>query len=100
MEIECLLHEIRSAKMKKVATFCGSNRCTASRLYGKTFDTHLPKVVRQLYFETQLVDCFERYPLEKLPCLPWKDLIDQAQTNLLAYQLWELELDGSTTREG
>lgn len=97
-EIEQLLQEIRLAKMKKVASFCGSNQCTTSlRLCGKTFDTQLPQVVRQLYFETPLIDCFERYPLEKLPHLPWQVLLDQAQSNLLAYKLWELELNTLTT---
>jgi hypothetical protein len=95
LEISKLLQEIRLAKLKKVATFCGSQSCTATPmllLCGKTFDTQLPKVVRQLYFETPLVDCFERYSLERLQQLPWKDLVHQAQSNLLAYQLWEMQL--------
>ena len=99
-EIKNLLFEIRLIKMKKVATFCGTHRCAPRGLpvytAAKTFDQQLPKVVRQLYFETPLVDSFEKYPLEKLAHLPWQDLVNQAQSNLLAYQLWELQLNEST----
>jgi hypothetical protein len=101
-EIKNLLYEIRLVKMKKVAAFCGSLRCAPLRFHtsAKTFDQQLPKVVRQLYFETPLVDCFEKYPLEKLAHLPWQKLINQAQSNLLAYQLWELQLNESTSFSG
>lgn len=90
--IEKLVLEIAEVKTKRVATFCGQQSCVPLRLCGQTFQTNLPSVVRQLYFETPLVDSWQRYPMEKLSRLPWKEMVHQAQSNLLAYQMWEMEL--------
>jgi hypothetical protein len=93
-----LIREIQLVKVKKVATFCGSQGCRrpssmAATTSSKAYDTNLPIAVRQLYFGTPLVECWEQYPLHRLPQLPWNQLQQQAQQNLLSFQLWEMKID-------
>jgi hypothetical protein len=73
--------------MKKVATLkCNGQVC------GRTFGSNLPPVVRRLYFETTLVQAFEKYSLERLGTLDWDILIEQAEQNLLDFKVWEREI--------
>jgi hypothetical protein len=96
-EIVKLIREIQLVKTKRVAKLCGSQGCdvqTASTTrMASTFLTNLlPSAVRQLYFGTPLLDCWERYPLDSLEHLPWNQLQKQAQQNLLSFQIWEMAI--------
>mmetsp|Transcript_26686 Transcript_26686/g.47421 ORF Transcript_26686/g.47421 Transcript_26686/m.47421 type:complete len:295 (-) Transcript_26686:89-973(-) len=85
-QVRDLVKEIRLAKMKKVASLkCNGTVC------GRTFSTNLPPVVRSLYFETALVQAFEKYPVERLATLDWDMLIEQAEQHLLEFKRWEAE---------
>jgi hypothetical protein len=76
-----LVKEIQLAKHKKVATMkCMGGAC--SRPFRESF----PTVVRHLFFETALMDAFERSPVEKIPSLGWNGLLADAEGNLRAYQ--------------
>jgi len=100
-EIQQLIQDIQLVKIKKVATFCGAQQCRrdgcdAALPRRPAFDTQLPSVVKQLYFQTPLLDYFQTWPLERLDHVPWDTLVAQAQSNLLAYQLWEMQLASGT----
>ena len=85
-----LIKDIRLAKVKKVAGLkCNGSVC------GRTFGVNLPLVVRKLYFETALVQAFEKYPLDRLGSLDWDMLMQQAEQNLLEFKQWEVE-DGTS----
>jgi hypothetical protein len=82
------------AKINKVAALrCNSEVC------GRTFDPILPSVVRRLYFETRLVNAFEKHPLERLRGLDWDLVIAEAERNLLDFQHWEAnsEISGESS---
>lgn len=83
-----LVQKVKRARTNKVAKLkCNNVVC------GRTFDQQLPPVVRMLYFETFLIDAFEKYPINKLPNLDWNMLIDQAELTLRDFELWETEHD-------
>jgi hypothetical protein len=81
--IQHLVREVRLAKMKNVAKLkCNGVVC------GATFGENLPEVVRRLYFETTLLQCFEKYSLDRLRGLDWEMLMEQAQENLRDFRMW------------
>ena len=83
-----LVQKVNCARTNKVAKLkCNNVVC------GRTFDQQLPPVVRMLYFETFLIDAFEKYPMNKLSNLDWNMLIDQAELTLRDFELWETEHD-------
>jgi hypothetical protein len=84
--IQHLVREVRQAKMKKVAKLkCNGVVC------GATFGENLPEVVRRLYFETTLLQCFEKYSVNRLRGLDWEMLMEQAQENLRDFYMWDGE---------
>jgi hypothetical protein len=64
---------------------CNPQYCT------RRLDTKLPSVVRVLYFETLLVNAFEKYSIHRLASIDWDALIEQAAVNLQEFQMWENE---------
>lgn len=85
-KVRDLVKNVRYTKIKKVASLkCKGEVC------GKTFDSNLPPVVRRLYFETRLVQAFEKYPTERLRNLDWDLLVTEAEQNLEEFLLWEAE---------
>jgi hypothetical protein len=78
-----LVREIQLSKNQKVATMkCTGGVCT------RPFRQSFPPVVRNLFFETALMDAFERSPVEKIPPMDWDGLITNAEENLRAYHQW------------
>lgn len=75
-----LLQEIRQAKNARVAQL----RCQQSYIAG--FDHTLPSPVRNLFFLTNLLAAFEKYPVERLNLVDWRELIEQAEENLRVYK--------------
>lgn len=55
------------------------------------FGTHLPGPVRNLFFNTPLVDVFEKYSLQRLGSVNWEGLLAQAEANIHAYNAWKSE---------
>jgi hypothetical protein len=83
--IQNLVGEIRLQKNKKVATLkCCSDNGVCSIPFRKT----LPQPVRDLFFDTALLDAFERSPLENVNKVNWDGLVANAEENLLAYHKW------------
>jgi hypothetical protein len=84
-----LVSKIRLAKTRKVAAL----NCNGDESYeaAKTFGQNLPPVVRRLYFETELVQCFEKSPVERLAYLDWDHLMEQAHEYLRDFRMWEGE---------
>jgi hypothetical protein len=76
-----------SELVRKIRTTmkCNTQYCT------RRLDTILPPVVRVLYFETLLVNAFEKYSIHRLASNDWDALIEQAAVNLQKFQMWENE---------
>jgi hypothetical protein len=84
--VQDLVRDIRLQKNKKVATMkCSGGTCSLP------FRQRLPQPVRDLFFNTSLLDAFERSPLENSPILEWDALIAAAEDNLQAYHEWANE---------
>jgi hypothetical protein len=83
IRVKKLVATIKLEKNKKVATMkCSGEVCSIP------FRGSLPQVVRDLFFETALLDAFERSSLEKIAKLDWDVLMTNAEDNLRAYQVW------------
>lgn len=83
--IQNLVGDIRLQKNKKVATMkCCSEDGVCSIPFRKT----LPRPVRDLFFDTALMDAFERSPLENVNKVNWDGLVKDAEENLQAYRNW------------
>ena len=83
VRVQDLVGEIKSEKNKKVATMkCSGGVCSIP------FRGSLPRVVRDLFFETALLDAFERSSLEKVATFDWDVLMINAEDNLRAYKAW------------
>jgi hypothetical protein len=80
-----LVREIKLEKNKKVATMKCSGRGVCCSI---PFRESLPRVVRDLFFETALLDAFERSSLERIPTFDWDVLMTDAEENLRAYKVW------------
>jgi hypothetical protein len=85
--IQDLIREVRLTQMKQWAKL----KCNSVVCAGTTFGENLPEVVRRLYFETTLLQCFEEYSVDRLRGLDWEMLIEQAQVNLRDFHTWEGE---------
>mmetsp|Transcript_113753 Transcript_113753/g.170133 ORF Transcript_113753/g.170133 Transcript_113753/m.170133 type:complete len:213 (+) Transcript_113753:87-725(+) len=79
-----LVQEIRLCKNQKVATM----KCTPGGVCTRPFRESFPPAIRSLFFETSLMDAFERAPIAKIPTLKWTELIGSAEENLRAYREW------------
>jgi hypothetical protein len=78
-----LVCEIKLEKNKKVATMkCSGGVCSIP------FRGSLPRPVRDLFFETALLDAFERSSLERIATFDWNVLMTNAEDNLRAYKVW------------
>lgn len=51
-------------------------------------DQKAPLVVRDLFFNTAIVAAYEKTPAERLPSLPWDQLLVQGEARLAAYHKW------------
>jgi hypothetical protein len=81
-----LVRKIKTTMSTKVPQLkCNPQYCT------RRLDTKLPSVVRVLYFETLLVNAFEKYSIHRLASIDWDALIEQAAVNLQEFQMWENE---------
>jgi hypothetical protein len=75
-----LVRAIQLAKNEKVATMkCTGGACS------RPFQENFPFVVRNLFFDTALIDAFEKTPVQRISSLDWDDLIDTAEKNFKAY---------------
>eukprot|EP00980_Cylindrotheca_fusiformis_P001808 scaffold408_cov71-Cylindrotheca_fusiformis.AAC.9 len=81
-EASDLVQEIQLVKNKKVATM----KCTQEGICTRPFRENFPPVVRCLFFETALIDAFEKTPVNRLSSIDWENLICTARKNLKAYQ--------------
>ena len=76
-----LVQEIQLCKNQKVASMkCHGGTCS------RPFRDSFPPAVRHLFFETELINAFQKSPLERIPFYDWKQLIQDAQENLQAYR--------------
>jgi hypothetical protein len=75
-----LLQEIRQAKNARVAQLRCQQFCVAG------FDHTIPGPVRNLFFQTNLMSAFEKYPVQRLDRVDWRELIEQAEENLRVYK--------------
>ena len=76
IRVQDLVREIKLEKNKKVATMkCSGGVCSIP------FRGSLPQVVRDLFFETALLDAFERSSLEKIATFDWDVLMTNAEDN-------------------
>ena len=81
--VQDLVGEIKLEKNKKVTTMkCSGGVCSIP------FRGSLPRVVPDLFFETALLDAFERSSLEKIAKFDWDVLMTNAEDNLRAYKVW------------
>lgn len=48
----------------------------------------MPSEVRNLFFETKLIDAAENTPLDKISSLDWDVLVANAQANIKAFHEW------------
>lgn len=79
-----LVQEIQLAKNKKVATMkCSGGQCSRG---GPSFKENFPLAVRNLFFNTALIDAFEKAPVQRLSSLDWDTLIQVAEKNLDEYK--------------
>ena len=84
--IEELVKEIKLIKNQKVATMkCSGDSCSASFVK----DGNFPEPVRNIFFNTGLLDAFERSPLDKAAQVNWDTLLATASQNMKAYLEWE-----------
>jgi hypothetical protein len=75
-----LVRAIQLAKNEKVSTMkCTGGTCSLP------FRENFPLVVRNLFFDTALIDAFDKTPVERIPSLDWNGLIDIAEKNFKAY---------------
>lgn len=51
-------------------------------------DQKVPQVVRDLFFNTAIVAAYQKTPAERLPSLPWDQLLVQGEARLAAYHKW------------
>lgn len=81
-----LVREIRLVKNQKVSTMKCTNKTSCCRGIGNaSSSSSFPPVIRNLFFETALVNAFEKTPVERIPILDWEGLITTAKSNLKAY---------------
>jgi hypothetical protein len=59
-------------------------KCTGGAC-SRPFQENFPFVVRNLFFDTALIDAFEKTPVQRISSLDWDDLIDTAEKNFKAY---------------
>mmetsp|Transcript_3423 Transcript_3423/g.9060 ORF Transcript_3423/g.9060 Transcript_3423/m.9060 type:complete len:233 (-) Transcript_3423:404-1102(-) len=63
-----------------------------------SFPERLPQVAKDVFFHVRLVDAFEKLPIERLPSLPWNEMICKAQDHLQRYRAFmKMQLEGSAT---
>ena len=48
----------------------------------------MPPPVRNLFFETNLIDAAENTPLDKISSVDWKSMVVEAQENMKAFHKW------------
>ena len=99
-EISELVKTIKHMRLIHIADGCqtcnGNQSCSLSlnssnkkgseqRLTGQE---RIPVPVRLLFFEMAIVEAFENTPVERIPELPWDEMIQQAHTNIQIYQEW------------
>jgi hypothetical protein len=79
-----LVKDINMAKMKMTASLkCNGDTC------GMGFRKYLPHQVRLLFFETRLVQAFQKHPVERLlQGVDWSAMIEEAEGNLLLFEEW------------
>lgn len=69
-----------------------SCRCTTTCCQAKKMSIPgqrvMPSAVRNLFFETELIDAAETTPLDKIPTLDWDTMISQARANMKAFEEW------------
>ena len=68
---------------------CGRGGCSAN-VYSlpKTLDGKLPKEVRDIFFNTAIVNALEQSSLSSFDNLPWDKLLAQGRKHVLAYRSW------------
>ena len=68
---------------------CGRGGCSAN-VYSlpKTLDGKLPKEVRDIFFNTAIVNALEQSSLSSFDKLPWDELLAQGRKHVLAYRSW------------
>jgi hypothetical protein len=55
------------------------------------FGEQLPGPVRDLFFNTPILDVFENYSLQRVAHINWDTLLTQAEKHLQAYNTWKAE---------
>lgn len=75
-----LVQEIKLCKNRKVATMkCTGGSCS------RPFRNSFPAPIKNLFFDTPLINAFERSPVDRIPSLNWAGLSSNAEENLRAY---------------
>jgi hypothetical protein len=57
--------------------------------YSPSEKESLPQPVRDLLFNTVLVDAWGSSPIDALKTLPWEEMMEKAQQNAEAYRAWQ-----------
>lgn len=82
---DALVQNIKIEQCKKVASMkCFGGLCSTPFKR----DSNFPQPIRDLFFETPLLDAFERSPIDTITTMDWDVLIEDAREKLSNYRRW------------
>lgn len=93
--VEQLVHEVKQLRLERLSRDCAKcNRdgsCPLRPGHNAFFSGAVPQPVRELFFNTSLMQSFEYAPAEKISELDWFSMIEQTRTNIQRYNEWGSE---------
>lgn len=112
-QIIALIREIRVLRLRRKdllggqalesrqTMMCGPGGCSAHVYTLKTNSSsgRLAKEVRDIFFNTAIVDALEKPPLSSFEKAPWDLLYEQGQRHVRAYRSWLQEQKGSVRED-
>jgi hypothetical protein len=94
LEVWQLSREVKLLRLNRISLNCqscrGNEMCTlpSERPLPFKAQEQLPVPVRSLFFETDLVQAFDSAPVDRIPQLDWKTMIEQARNSIRLYNDW------------
>ena len=92
-KVKSLVDVIKKEKNELVGSSCSECQPVVSGPGFQVFrskDTNtLPEALQKLFFQTPLVDAFDKYSPQRLTGIDWQTLLETAQKNLSIYYEWK-----------
>lgn len=93
--LEQLVHEVKQLRLERLSRDCAKCKrdgtCSIRPGQNAFFSGEVPQPVRELFFNTSLVQSFDYAPAEKISELDWSRMIEETRTNIQRYNEWESE---------